>query len=230
MANVSIPKDEDTRQVAASPTRVMPIRQLISAVMLMGVASACSTSAVAPHTTSTISSAMRTKAAAELAGVMMPPPPGWVAQAPFLGPGSNSCRAWGPGGLPTTGWLISEARSWREPQPPPRGMTPVPQLQVCLSAYDTPSDAGAAIRRYRHDVATYEHQGTPPSSIPQPVSTTGLVGAIAYYVDFATSGYESVTIARGAIVAQLDVGCRPTGEDCDLAMQFAQQQLRLLLN
>lgn len=108
----------------------------------------------------------------------------------------------------------------------------MPDVAVCLSEYTTQAAAGAAQRRFAQDVYAYEHPKYPPSSVPQAVQPVDLPGGVAYYLNFATVAIETVSVNRGRMIAQVGVTCGPpepaATNSCDLAVTFAQQQLRLL--
>jgi hypothetical protein len=158
-------------------------------------------------------------------------PKGWTSQAPITRIAVNSVIDCTGSGLGPSGWLASEVRAWRQsPTAPAPGAEPDPSLQVCLSLYVTPTDATSVQSQNASQMHAAEHpQGSPPSSVPVPVTVPGVPGAVGSFLDISTAGWESIFFACGNVVAWIYVLCDPGGgPSCAIGISTAQRQYHKL--
>jgi hypothetical protein len=154
-------------------------------------------------------------------------PKGWTSRPPITRSQINHVIDCTGSGLGSSGWLASEVRAWRKsPTAPALGAEPGPSLQVCLSLYVTPTDATSVQSRNANQMNAAEHpRGSPPSSVPVPVTVPGVPGAVASFLDLSTEGEENIFFARGNVVAWIYVLCNPGGgPSCAIGISTAQRQ------
>jgi hypothetical protein len=159
-------------------------------------------------------------------------PKGWTSQPPITRIAVNRVIDCTGSGLGPSGWLASDVRAWRQSPtaPAPGTGLPDPSLQVCLSLYVTPTDATSVQSQNANQMNAAEHsRGSPPSSVPVPVTVPGVPGAVGSFLDISTAGWENIYFARGNVVAWIYVVCNPGGgPSCAIGIATAQQQYHKL--
>jgi hypothetical protein len=162
-----------------------------------------------------------------VAALVVSGPSGWTASRLLTVTTGGCLSSARPG---DSGWLASAMLTWSQRRTPPAdGFQTGPGLEVCLSLYATKADATDVLRQVARQTAASEHPSVPPSSVPAPISLPGVPGAVASFLDWSTAGQETITFARGTVVARVDVVCASEGgPSCAVGASTAGRQYRKL--